>query len=174
MPTIVNTKNPFVSVILSILQHYNHKKYWKRREACTSFNRNRGGITLIINCLKLLYIKWCDAFNNASTGADLGHGAKFATPPRLPHGLNGIIINPYSEIGSNCIIYHQVTLSDDGKFYKNAPVIGDNVTICPGAKLIGKIRIGNNVLIGANAVVVEDVPDNAIVLAPKARIINHD
>ena len=119
----------------------------------------------------LLYIKRCDAFNKASTGADLGRGAIFSTPPRLPHGLNGIIINPYAQIGANCTIYHQVTLGDDGKFYMNAPIVGDNVVIGPGAKLIGKIKIGNNVIIGANAVVVNDIPDNAIVVAPKARII---
>lgn len=134
-------------------------------------SKSGGVICLIYKALCLLYIKRCDAFHHASTGADLGHGAYFETPPKLPHGLNGIIINPYSVIGKNCHIYHQVTLGDDGKFYKNAPIIGDNVVIGPGAKLIGKIHIGNNVRIGANAVVVEDIPDNAIVVAPKARII---
>lgn len=130
-----------------------------------------GGIKLIIKLLCLIYVKYCDSFHNASTGADLSGGAYFATPPRLPHGLNGIIINPYSVIGKNCIIYHHVTMGDDGKHYKNSPVIGDNVTIGPGAKLLGKIKIGNNATIGANAVVVEDVPDNALVVAHKARII---
>lgn len=104
-------------------------------------------------------------------GTDLFRGALFATPPRLPHGLNGIIINPYSIVGTNCTIYHQVTLGDDGKYYKNAPIIGDNVTIGPGAKILGKVKIGNNTTIGANAVVVEDVPDDALVVAHKARII---
>lgn len=52
-----------------------------------------------------------------------------------------------------------------------APTIGDNVYIGPGAKIFGAIHIGNNVRIGANCVVFEDVPDNATVVLPKPRII---
>ena len=129
----------------------------------------RGG--KIIKFLKLYYIKRCDAYNNASLGTDMNGGAVFKTIPRFPHGLNGIIINPWSKIGANCTIYHQVTLGDDGKDYHNAPQVGDNVVIGPGAKLIGAIKVGNNVRIGANAVVVEDIPDGAVVVAPKARVI---
>lgn len=125
----------------------------------------------IINYLRLFYIKHCDAFNNSSFGTNIGYGAQFKTPPRLPHGLNGIIVNPYVVIGANACIYQQVTIGDDGKDCKNVPIIGNNVSIGAGAKLIGKIRIGNNVQIGANAIVVEDVPDGATVIAPKARII---
>ena len=117
-----------------------------------------GGKCKIIKYLRLLYIKRCDAFNNSSFGTDIGNGAQFKTPPRLPHGPNGIIVSPYAVI-------------DDGKDCRNAPILGDNVSIGAGAKLIGKIRIGNNVKIGANAIVVEDVPDGATVVAPKARII---
>ena len=104
-------------------------------------------------------------------GTDLNAGAVFKTPPRLPHGLNGIIVSPYAKIGANAYIYHQVTIGDDGKDYHNAPVIGDNVKIGAGAKLIGKITIGDNVKIGAGAIVVEDVPDGATVVGQKASII---
>lgn len=115
-----------------------------------------------------MYVKRSDAFNCASTGADLFAGAQFATPPRLPHGLNGIIISPHARVGKNCVIFHQVTLGDDGKSKYNAPEVGDNVIIGVGAKLIGKIKIGNNVKIGAGAIVVTDIPDNAVVYGPKA------
>ena len=54
---------------------------------------------------------------------------------------------------------------------ENIPTIGDNVTICPGAKIIGKITIGNNVTIGPNSVVVKDVPDNAVVVGIPAKIL---
>ena len=54
-----------------------------------------------------------------------------------------------------------------------APTIGDNCIIYPGAKIFGKITIGNNVVIGANAVVNKDVPDNAIVAGVPARIIRY-
>ena len=119
----------------------------------------------------LLYIKRCDAFNKASMGTDLNHGAVFGTVPHLPHGLNGIIISPDAKIGKNCTIYHQVTIGNDNKKLENVPTIGDNVTIYPGAKIVGKVKVGNNCVIGANAVVVKDVPDNYLVVVGEQRII---
>ncbi|MFC2064935.1 serine O-acetyltransferase [Chloroflexota bacterium] len=52
------------------------------------------------------------------------------------------------------------------------PVIGDNVYIGPGAKIIGKVHVGNNVAIGANCVVTKDVPDNAVVAGVPGRVIS--
>lgn len=63
--------------------------------------------------LRLYYlyrIKKSDTFNNASMGTNFGNGAKFLTPPNLPHHLNGIIIGHDVVIGSNCTIYQQVTI----------------------------------------------------------------
>ena len=74
-------------------------------------------------------------------------------------------------IGRNVTIFHQVTI---GRSRGEAPVIGDNVFIGPGAKIFGGIRIGDNVNIGANCVVFQDVPDNATVVLPKPRVIEHD
>lgn len=152
--------------ILAVIQHYDAKKYWKRREYVV----NRGGSKLL-KLFYLLYIKRCDAFNKASLGTDLNHGAVFESVPKFPHGLNGIIISPFAHIGKNCRIFHQVTIGDDYRKVENAPVIGDNVTIYPGAKIVGKIRIGNNCEIGANAVVVKDVPDNSLVVCAQTRLI---
>lgn len=166
----INIRNPFVSQIRFHIQNYNPHRYWDYRQKVQEYSG--GKISKVINFLRLLYIKRCDAYNNASMGTDLGAGAKFASPPILMHGLNGIIVNPYSKIGLNCIIYHQVTIGDDGKDYENAPTIGDNVTIGAGAKVLGKIKIGDNVKIGAGCIVVEDIPDNATVVSPKAIIIN--
>lgn len=122
--------------------------------------------------IKLFYIKRCDAYNNASFGTDMGAGAEFKTPPRLPHGPNGIIVTPHAKIGSNVVIYQQVTIGDDGKDFHNAPVIGDNVVIGAGAKLIGAIHVGDNAKIGAGAIVVDDVPAGATAVSPKSRIIS--
>lgn len=126
----------------------------------------------LIRFYYLFRIKRMDAFNNASLGTDIGRGAIFKEPPNFPHGLNGILISPSARIGSNCKIFQQVTIAvqDDGK----SPVIGDNCIIGAGAKLIGDIKIGNNVKIGANCVVVKDVPDNCTAVGVPARIINNE
>lgn len=173
MPINVNYKHPLIAWVKSSVQHYNHHKYWKYREFVTNPHKKIGGgkITLIIKYLCLLYVKRCDAFNNASTGADLNAGALFKTPPRLPHGLYGIIVSPHASIGENVRIYHQVSIADDGMNPYNAPVIGNNVIIGAGAKIIGKVTIGDNAKIGAGAIVVNDVPSGATAVSSKAKII---
>lgn len=86
--------------------------------------------------------------------------------------LYGTVIYPGAILGKNINIGHFVTIGmkDSGK-YQGAPTICDNVYIAPGAKVIGKIRIGNNATIGANAVVTKDVPDNTVVAGVPAKII---
>lgn len=86
----------------------------------------------------------------------------------IQHGF-ATIVNA-REIGRNCHIYQQVTIGYNGT---EAPIIGDNVRICSGAKVIGGIHVGNNVVIGANAVVCKDVPDNVVVAGVPAKIIKH-
>lgn len=78
--------------------------------------------------------------------------------------FGGVIISPMTVIGRNCNLSHDVTIGIAGTGETcGVPVIGDDVYIGPGAKVFGSIRIGNNVKIGANAVVYRDVPDNSIV-----------
>ena len=148
------------------MQHYDEDKYWSRREKVIL--PQKGFFCKCLNYCRLLYIKHCDAFNNASTGTHLGFGAQFHTPPKLPHGLYGIIISHNAVIGSNCTIFHQVTIGE-GK--GGAPVIGDNVFIGAGAKIIGNVKIGSNSKICVNDVVVHDVPENSIVTAPEGTVI---
>lgn len=148
------------------IQHYDEDKYWSRREKVIS--TQKGFFCKCLNYCRLLYIKRCDAFNNASTGTHLGFGAQFHTPPKLPHGLYGIIISHNAVIGSNCTIFHQVTIGE-GK--GGAPIIGDNVFIGAGAKIVGNVKIGSNSKIGVNAVVVHDVPENSVVTAPEGTVI---
>lgn len=156
----------FESTIRSKIQHYNAKKYWSRRERVQNFS---GGLLNKIICTYYLYyLKKCDAFNNASLGTFLGRGAKFNSVPNFPHGLYGIIISGEAVLGKNCTIFHQVTIGTNGK---GVPKIGDNVTIGTGAKILGPITIGNNVKIGANAVVTQDIPDNCIVVCERPKII---
>jgi len=94
-------------------------------------------------------------------GTHINCGAYFKTPPQLPHGLNGIIVSHNAKIGENCRIFHQVTI---GEGRGGAPTIGDNVLLVAGSKIIGGIKIGNNVKVAAGCVVMQDIPDNAVVL----------
>lgn len=83
---------------------------------------------------------------------------------KLPH-LNGIIVSDKARIGSNCTIFHQVTLgisSVPGE--AGAPTIMDNAMIGAGAKVIGDVVVGEFVAVGANAVVTKDVPAHTTVI----------
>ncbi len=89
--------------------------------------------------------------------------------------LNGIVIHRDAVLGENVCISQCVTIGQtikDGRIC--TPVIGSNVYIAPGAKVIGGIRVGNNAAIGANAVVTKDVPDNAVVAGVPARILSYN
>ena len=110
--------------------------------------------------LMLIYLKRSDAFNNASMGTHMNYGATFSEPPQLPHGLNGIIVSHNAVIGKNVRIFHQVTIGE-GK--GGAPIIGNNVIIGAGSKLIGGIHIGDNVSISAGCTVMQDIPSNSTV-----------
>ena len=91
----------------------------------------------------------------------------------LAYGGIGIVVHARSVIGRNCMIGQGVTIGGKSGWYE-VPIIGDNVHISAGARILGPIRIGNNVIIGANAVVVKDVPDNCIVAGVPAKIIKEN
>ena len=84
--------------------------------------------------------------------------------------FGGIVVSGYAKFGDDCRIRTGVVVGLARVDDPCAPVIGDHVDIGTGAKLLGRIRIGNNVLIGANAVVVTDVPDDSIAVGVPATI----
>lgn len=88
--------------------------------------------------------------------------------------FGGIIVSSAAVIGENCNISHGITIGAAGsRQHGGVPRIGNNVYIGPGAKVFGRITIGNNVKIGANCVVHKDVPENAVVaLNPGFEIIS--
>ena len=105
-------------------------------------------------------------------GIELPKGTKVGEGFYIGH-FGGIIISGGAVIGRNCNISQGVTIGVAGRGEnRGIPVIGDCVYIGPGAKVIGKIRVGNNVAIGANAVVTKDVPDNAVVGGVPAKVIS--
>ncbi len=100
-------------------------------------------------------------------GGYLGPGAKILGPLSLPHGLHGVFISRYAVIGAGCRIYQNVTIGEVGG---KAPTIGSDCLIGAGAVLVGGIRIGDRVKIGAGTVVSTDVPDGCTVVSQPARI----
>ncbi len=108
-------------------------------------------------------------FWSAVSGADIPLNSHVGGGLELPHP-NGVVIHPEALIGPNCIIFQQVTVGtrEGGP---QVPCIGGEVSIGAGAKLLGGIRIGDHARIGANAVVLCDVPDHAVAVGIPARII---
>lgn len=97
--------------------------------------------------------------------AIIGKGSK------LGYGGIGVVIHKDTVMGQYCIIGQNVTIGGGNSHYPGVPIIGDNVHISHGACVFGGISIGNNVEIGANAVVNKPVPDNAIVAGVPAKIL---
>ena len=154
--------NKWGKFFLRSIQKYNHSKYWRRRSVLVDPENKT---FLLIKLYYLLYIKRTDAYHNCSFGTNLNSGTTFKSPPNLPHGPKGIIVGHDLIIGRNVTIFHQVTLGHGGSF------IGDNVMFGAGSKLLKGVDVGDNVKVGANCVVVENVPNNATVVLPKPRII---
>ena len=112
------------------------------------------------------------------TGIEIHPGAKIKKNLFIDHGM-GVVIGETSEIGNNVTIYHAVTLggispsinSSDQRNEKRHPTIGDGVVIGSGAQIIGPVKIGNASRIAANAVVVNDVPENSTMVGIPAKAV---
>ena len=108
------------------------------------------------------------------TGVEIHPGAKIGPGFFIDHGM-GVVIGETSEIGRNVTIYQGVTLGGTGSERgKRHPTLGDNVVAGVGAKILGNIRIGNNVKIGGGSVVIRSVPDNCTVVGVPAEIVRRD
>ena len=101
------------------------------------------------------------------TRAVIGRGAEFGPGLIILHSV-GVIVNTSVRAGENAILEGGVTL---GAEKKQSPTLGDNVFIGGGAKVIGGVRVGNRARIGANAVVVEDVPEGATAVGIPAKVV---
>ena len=97
-------------------------------------------------------------FWSAISGADIPLNSNIGGGLLIPHP-NGIVIHPDAQIGPNCLIFQQVTIGAGTK--PGLPIIKGHVDIGAGAKLLGGINIGAHARIGANAVVIHDIPENA-------------
>ena len=110
-------------------------------------------------------------FARHMTGIEIHPGAKIGKRLFIDHGM-GIVIGETAEIGDDCTIYHGVTLGGTGKDTgKRHPTVGNNVLISTGAKVLGPFTVGDNSRIGANAVVLQEVPPDSTVVGIKARVV---
>ncbi len=112
------------------------------------------------------------------TGIEIHPGAKIGSNLFIDHGM-GVVIGETSEVGNNVTIYHAVTLggispsidSERQRHEKRHPTIGNDVVIGSGAQIIGPVKVGNGSRIAANAVVVNDVPEDTTMVGVPAKAI---
>jgi serine O-acetyltransferase len=157
-----------------------------RRKALWCYESDRGGAMLKVlltdgTAAMLLYrlMQWCHArhlaplamvFNKLNAvlcNCIIGRGAEFDSGFVLIHST-GVVINGSVRGGSNVYIEHQVTI---GAERRAAPVLGNDIFIGAGAKVIGALAIGDGARVGANAVVVDDVPAHTTVVGIPARVV---
>ena len=108
------------------------------------------------------------------TGIEIHPAAKISGGFFIDHGF-GVVIGETSEIGKNVTLFQGVTLGGTGKETgKRHPTLGDNVVVGAGAKILGSINVGNDVYIGANAVVLHPVPDDCTVVGVPGRCVKQE
>lgn len=118
-----------------------------------------------------LLARWLSQLARGLTGIEIHPGAKIGQRVFIDHGM-GVVIGETAEIGDDVTLYHGVTLGGTSlNKGKRHPTIGNRVTIGAGAKVLGNITIGDDSRIGANAVVVKSVPENAVVVGVPGQIV---
>jgi serine O-acetyltransferase len=105
------------------------------------------------------------------TGIEIHPGARIGRRLFIDHGMS-VVIGETAEIGNDCTIYHGVTLGGTGKDKgKRHPTLGNNVLVGAGAKILGPFRVGDNAMIGANSVVLHEVPAGSTVVGVPGRVV---
>lgn len=123
--------------------------------------------------LLLVYAVLDMVFVRIAAGSEIPAECHIGKGFQIPHAT-GIVIRKNVRIGDNVVILHQVTIGANppSRARKGgSPKIGNNVYIGAGAKILGPVSVGDNARIGANAVVVQDVPANATAVGVPARVV---
>ncbi len=169
-------------VTVSIVFRKEVKAIFERDPAATSFLEvllTYSGLHAIIfyhiagRLLKMripFFPRLISQFAKILTGIEIHPGAKIGKSLFIDHGM-GVVIGETSIIGDNVTLFQGVTLGGTGKQRgKRHPTLGNNIVVGTGAKVLGNITVGDNVQIGANAVVVRDVPPNSTVVGVPGRV----
>jgi serine O-acetyltransferase len=146
-----------------LLRSIRRYQYWRNK---------RGIIPKILR--RLVVIRY--RFWSVVGGAEIDLLSQIGGGLKLPHP-NGVVIHSQAKIGVNCVIHQQVTLGVANPQWPEPPVlelpvIEGHVTIYAGAKILGAVRIGAHATIGANSVVLSDVPEGATVIGVPARRVS--
>lgn len=122
----------------------------------------------LYTCKLFFFARLVADISRTLTGIEIHPGAQLGKRLVIDHGV-GCVIGETAVIGDDCVIFHGVTLGGM-KFepVKRHPTVGNNVLIGTGAKVLGPITIGDGTKIGANAVVIKDVPPNSVIVAPQS------
>ena len=132
---------------------------WAYRLAHMLFKKNFKLLARIVSSISRSY-----------TGVDIHPGARLGRRLFIDHA-NGVVIGETTKIGTDCVLFHQVTLGGVSMSKgKRHPTLGDRVMVGAGAKVLGPIHVGSDSRIAANAVVVRDVPAGCSAIGVPARI----
>ena len=118
--------------------------------------------------------RWLAQVSRFFTGIEIHPAAQIGKGLFIDHGM-GVVIGETSIVGDNVTLFQGVTLGGTGKETgKRHPTLGDNIVVGAGAKILGNIIIGSNTYIGANAVVLRDVPANSTVVGVPGHVTKQD
>lgn len=105
------------------------------------------------------------------TGIEIHPGATIGKRLLIDHGM-GVVIGETAIVGNDCMIFHGATLGGKGtETGKRHPTLGNNVTVYSGAKILGNVLLGDNVIIGADSLVINDVPPNCTAVGCPAKCV---
>jgi serine O-acetyltransferase len=162
--TTVFENDPAARSVFEVMLTYSGlHAIWAHRIAHWFFKKRRFAIARTISQASRFF-----------TGIEIHPGAVIGKRFFIDHGM-GVIIGETCEIGDDVVLYQGVTLGGTGKEKgKRHPTIGSNVVISSGAKVLGSFTVGDNSKIGANAVVLSEVPANSTVVGIPGRIVKRN
>jgi len=151
------------SVLEIVLTYSGVHAIWAHRIAHALYRRRWYGLARLISQVSRFF-----------TGIEIHPGARIGERLFIDHGM-GVVIGETCEIGDDVVLYQGVTLGGTGKEKgKRHPTIGNNVVVASGAKVLGSFTVGENSRIGANAVVLQEVPPDSTVVGIPGRVVRRN